>query len=113
MERLIEPESITRRTLLTGIVGVGGAGAAYRALHALGLIPSPDELPAYSTPAQRAAGNRVLILGAGLAGLTAAYELRKRGYSCLILEARSRAGGRSWTVRRGTVETEEGGERQE
>jgi monoamine oxidase len=104
---------LTRRALLTGIAGVGGAGAAYRALHALGLIPSPDALPAYSTPAQGVEGNRVLILGAGLAGLVAAYELGKRGYSCLILEARARAGGRCWTVRRGAVETEEGGERQE
>jgi monoamine oxidase len=104
---------LTRRALLAGIASVGGAGATYRALHALGLIPSLDELPAYSTTAQRAAGNRVLILGAGLAGMVTAYELRKRGYDCLILEARSRAGGRCWTVRRGTVETEEGGERQE
>ncbi|MFN8511222.1 MAG: flavin monoamine oxidase family protein [Chloroflexia bacterium] len=103
---------LTRRTLLTGIASVGGAGAAYRALHALGLIPTPGELPTYSAAPLRAAGNRVLILGAGLAGMVAAYELRQRGYDCLILEARSRAGGRCWTVRRGTVETEEGGERQ-
>jgi monoamine oxidase len=106
-------QPLTRRALLTGIASVGGAGAAYRALHALGLSPSPDEAPTYSAPAQRAEGNRVLILGAGLAGMVAAYELGKRGYRCLILEARSRAGGRCWTVRRGTVETEEGGERQE
>ena len=65
-------------------------------------------MPTYAVTARRAEGNRVLILGAGLAGMVAAYELTKRGYSCLILEARSRPGGRCWTVRRGTVETKVG-----
>ncbi len=53
--------------------------------------------------------NRVVILGAGLAGLCAAYELGKLGYDCVVLEARARPGGRCWTVRRGTRETETGG----
>ncbi|MCB0572306.1 MAG: FAD-dependent oxidoreductase [Phaeodactylibacter sp.] len=39
-----------------------------------------------------------IILGAGLSGLTAAYELKKRGSPFLILEARSRLGGRIHTV---------------
>lgn len=54
----------------------------------------------------------MIILGAGLAGLSAAYELGKLGYDCQILEARDRPGGRCWTVRRGTEETELEGERQ-
>ena len=52
-------------------------------------------------PARAPAGTRVIILGAGVAGLTAAYELRKLGYECEILEARARFGGRCFTVRRG------------
>jgi len=44
----------------------------------------------------------VAIIGAGPAGLAAAYELGKAGYHCTILEARDRAGGRNWTVRRGS-----------
>jgi monoamine oxidase len=36
------------------------------------------------------------IIGAGLAGLSAAYELRKRGYSVSIFEASERPGGRTW-----------------
>jgi monoamine oxidase len=44
--------------------------------------------------------------------MCAAYELGKVGYDCTILEARDRAGGRCWTVRRGTQETEIGGETQ-
>ena len=50
----------------------------------------------------------MLILGAGLAGLTTAYELGKVGYDCRVLEARARPGGRVLTVRRGTVSEEDG-----
>jgi monoamine oxidase len=43
---------------------------------------------------------KVVILGAGMAGLCAAYELEKRGHSCVILEAdRSHIGGRARTLR--------------
>jgi monoamine oxidase len=47
-------------------------------------------------------GKSVVILGAGIAGLVAAWELRKAGYDFVILEARGRAGGRNWTIRNGT-----------
>lgn len=36
------------------------------------------------------------IIGAGLAGLSAAYELRMRGYAVTVLEASERPGGRTW-----------------
>lgn len=42
---------------------------------------------------------KVIIIGAGLAGLTAGYELTRAGHEVLILEARNRAGGRVFTVR--------------
>jgi monoamine oxidase len=59
-----------------------------------------------------AARKRIVILGAGLAGLSAAYELGKLGYACTVLEARARPGGRCWSIRRGVTETEIGGETQ-
>jgi monoamine oxidase len=42
---------------------------------------------------------QVLVLGAGLAGLAAAHELKKAGYAVTVLEARSRPGGRVLTYR--------------
>jgi monoamine oxidase len=45
------------------------------------------------------APKRVIVLGAGLAGLSAAYELDKAGHDVTVLEARSRPGGRVFTIR--------------
>jgi monoamine oxidase len=44
-------------------------------------------------------GKRVVVIGAGLAGLVAAYELRRRGHEPLVLEAQNRVGGRIYTLR--------------
>lgn len=47
---------------------------------------------------------RVIVAGAGLAGLTAAHELVRKGAEVVIVEARQRAGGRVWTVRDGFLD---------
>ena len=49
------------------------------------------------------AGKTVVILGAGIAGMTAALEMNRLGYACTILEARASAGGRVLTLRAGDV----------
>lgn len=41
----------------------------------------------------------VLVIGAGIAGLAAAYHLRQAGIKATVLEARDRIGGRVWTDR--------------
>ncbi|KAF4625714.1 hypothetical protein G7Y89_g12448 [Cudoniella acicularis] len=40
----------------------------------------------------------VIVIGAGLSGLQAAYDIQTAGLSCLVLEARDRVGGKTWTV---------------
>src|SRR2546430_7549144 len=47
-----------------------------------------------SPPAQARAPKKVVVLGAGLAGLVAAYELTQAGHDVTILEARARPRGR-------------------
>ncbi len=54
-------------------------------------------------------GASVVILGAGLAGMTAAIELEHAGYRVSVLEYNSRPGGRNWSLRGGDVYTELGG----
>ena len=81
---------------------MGGLGAAYMAMEALGLaIPTPVGAENFELPGSSGAGRSVVILGAGIAGLVSAFELERAGYHVTILEARSRIGGRAWTVRHG------------
>jgi monoamine oxidase len=45
------------------------------------------------------AAKKVIVIGAGLAGLSSAYELTQAGHEVTVLEARARSGGRVWTLR--------------
>lgn len=92
--------AISRRSLIHGVGKVGGLAAAYHTMAAMGLLPTPE---AYAGPPPLPAGNgrRIVIIGAGIAGMVLAWELRKAGYKPLILEARSRPGGRNWSLRGG------------
>jgi monoamine oxidase len=63
--------------------------------------------------ASAAAAPRIVIVGGGLAGLTAGYRLNQAGHSVQLHEASSRLGGRCWTIRGAFAEDqlgEHGGE---
>jgi monoamine oxidase len=106
-----EHASVSRRELLSLIGAVSGSAAMYHAMTSLGFASDSG----YKGPIKLEGdpkGASVLILGAGLAGMTAALELRKAGYQVRILEFNSRAGGRNWTLRGGDTFTELGGFKQ-
>ena len=103
--------TLTRRQLLARIGMTAGAATMYQSMSALGFAKESS----YRGPVDLSGappGASVLILGAGLAGLVAAYELRRAGYKVRVLEYNQRAGGRSWTLRGGDEYTELGGFKQ-
>src|SRR6202020_285668 len=94
---------ITRRDFLMKVGQAGGYGAAFTMMQSPGLMPvTASAAPTVKHPEGRGKGTSVVILGGGIAVLVSAYELGKLGYSCTLLEARERVGGRNWTVRNGT-----------
>ena len=96
----------TRRRFLEGMARTGGVSLVYEAMTGLGFLAAPAQAPFGLSG--RVSGVRVVILGAGLTGMTVAYELGKVGFDCRVLEARARPGGRVFTVRRGTIREEDG-----
>ena len=91
---------LTRRRFLRQ---AGLAAGAATALWSLGRAPF----------ARGAATPRVVVVGAGLAGLTCAYRLRQAGVIATVFEAADRVGGRCWTRRGDFAEgqiAEHGGE---
>ncbi len=92
----------TRRDFLTRVGQAGGYSAAFLAMQGIGLMEARAAAPEPLSAAPGSGkGVKVVVLGGGIAGLVAAYELRALGYECTVLEARERPGGRNWTVRPG------------
>src|SRR3954468_8172740 len=81
-----EEARTTRRQLLAG------AGSAVAGASLLGAWPRRAAARALASP-------RIVVVGAGLAGLTAAYRLQQAGYAAQVFEGSERVGGRCRTGR--------------
>jgi len=84
VEQVLEERRTTRSRF------VRDAGVAAIGLTAFGKL---------AAPARGAGAPRIAIVGAGLAGLSAAYSLRQAGYTADVYEGSDRIGGRCWTLR--------------
>lgn len=101
----------SRREFLHRVGEIGGYAAVYQAMVGMGLLVSGEVQAGEARQQwnQRASQldnipkPTIAILGAGISGLCVAYELQKAGFPYYLIEARDRPGGRSHTVRSGSV----------
>jgi len=96
---------MSRRVFFEKLAAAGGLGLAIAGMEALGFgfasaMAAPPKLEG------GAKGTKVVILGAGHAGMTSAYELSKAGYQVTVLEPRDIVGGRCQTARKGVKQTD-------
>lgn len=101
-------KTMDRRSLFRMVGAFAGASMMYRVMTELGHAGESG----YTGPltlTHNPKRTTVLILGAGMAGMCAAYELRKAGYQVQILEYNDRPGGRNWSLYAGDSYTELGG----
>ena len=99
--------AFSRREFLTRVGQAGGYSAAFLAMQGIGLAEASPVPKAQGVQAAPGSGKgvKVVVAGAGIAGLVSAYELRALGYDVTLLESRKRPGGRNYSVRGGDTVT--------
>ena len=104
--RDLQPAAWTRRDFLERFGAIGGTAMVMAAMRSWNLMA--QEVGTRPALTGRGTGKKVIVLGAGVSGLTTGYELNKLGYDVQILEARDRVGGVNWSVKQGDTHTELG-----
>jgi monoamine oxidase len=108
---MFQTQKLSRRRFLQVAGLAAGAVGLRQVMRSLGVTPASPYRGHFALPGT-GEGTRVIILGAGLAGLVTAYEMSRAGYECHVLEARERSGGRCWTVRAGSITEEDEGQQE-
>ena len=93
-EAAVEKRALSRRQFVAGTAAVAGMAALEACAPRTGATTTPP-----ATTGGRQGSEPVLIVGAGIAGLTAAYRLRQMNIPVRVLEAQNRTGGRMFSLR--------------
>ncbi|MBC5824393.1 MAG: FAD-dependent oxidoreductase [Candidatus Eremiobacteraeota bacterium] len=111
VDEVFEGQAATRLSRADFLAGAAGVGA----LAAVGAVTGCAKTPAPPQPltTKSRQTRRIVVVGAGLAGMTCAYRLTHAGLPCEVYEAARAVGGRTWSLRRffaGGQIAEHGGE---
>lgn len=98
--------SLNRRGFLTGVASLAGGAATLSAATSAGASTGCENSSACRTPG---CDYDVLVIGGGFAGATAARDLEKAGFKTLLIEARNRLGGRTFSTEFEGIPIELGG----
>ena len=109
----MKTETISRREFLERLGALGGLGALYYGMTGFGLLSTAQADSGRPELEHRSGeGQHIVILGAGVAGLCAAYLLRNTGFKVTVVEPNSHVGGRCLTLRKGDTVAEQGADHQ-
>lgn len=100
----MRPDPLRRRLLLLA----AASGLSLSSLGRRALAQAPPPASAADPVSAAGRGLKVVVVGAGMAGLSAAARLAESGAEVVVLEARDRIGGRIFTDRRLGVPVEHG-----